>query len=102
MNREREVVKPQIQWWTPFIPEIKDFLKKINSIVEWYPKAYSEGKRVITTFLFAMISCIVIGLWILTFYDKISGDSFVFVIGTLLGYLFAFLQKFLGILKNEC
>jgi hypothetical protein len=36
-------------------------------------------------------------MWILTLYGKVSGDAFVFVIGAVIGYIFAFLQRFLGI-----
>jgi len=48
-----------------------------------------------------MIGAIVIGMGILTWYDKISGDAFVFIIGALVGYIFAFLERFLGILTHE-
>ena len=100
MSRKREMIVPEIPWWTPFIPEIKGFLKQIISLMEWYPKAYGEGKRIVTRNFLLLISAIVIGVWLLTYFDKISGDSFVFVIGALLGYIFAFLQRFLGILVD--
>jgi len=47
-----------------------------------------------------LLGLIVLGMGILTYFDKVSGDAFVFVIGALLGYIFAFLQKFLGILSE--
>lgn len=100
MSRKREMIVPEIPWWTPFIPEIKGFLRQIISFMEWYPKAYGEGKRIVTRNFLLLISAIIIGLWLLTFFDKISGDSFVFVIGALIGYIFAFLQRFLGILAE--
>lgn len=100
MSRKREMIVPEAPWWTPFIPEIKGFLRQIISLMEWYPKAYGEGKRIVTRNFLILISAIVIGLWFLTFFDKISGDSFVFVIGALIGYIFAFLQKYLGILAD--
>jgi len=49
----------------------------------------------------AVIVGIVFGMWLLTYFDKVSGDSFVFVIGALLGYIFAFLERFLGILTHD-
>jgi hypothetical protein len=30
---------------------------------------------------------IVIGMWLFTYFDKVSRDSFVFVIGALIGYI---------------
>jgi hypothetical protein len=44
---------------------------------------------------------IVVGVGILTFFGRVSGDAFVFVIGTLLGYIFAFLSKYLGLTAGE-
>lgn len=41
---------------------------------------------------------IVLGMGFLTYTGKVSGDSFVFVVGALIGYIFAFLQRFLEIL----
>lgn len=101
MFKKQEVVKNEPIWWTPFIPEIKDFLRAMIELMEWYPKAAGEGKAIVTrNFIFILIA-IVLGMGILTYFGKVSGDSFVFVIGTLLGYIFAFLQKYLGILQNE-
>ena len=44
-----------------------------------------------------VILAVVIGVGILTFLGRVSGDAFVFVIGALLGYIFAFLSKYLGL-----
>lgn len=99
-KKREETVSPQFVWWTPFIPEIKEFLKRITELMEWYPKAVGKGKRDVTLFFVALIGLIVFGMGILTYFDKVSGDSFVFVIGALIGYIFAFLQKYLGILTE--
>lgn len=101
MSRERKEPAPQeIPWWSPFIPEIKIFLRELISIMKWYPKAAAEGKRIVTKNFLYLIIGILVGLWILTYFDKISGDAFVFVIGTLIGYIFSFLQRFLGIFRD--
>jgi len=99
MSRKREVIA-EVPWWTPFIPEIKEFMKQLISLMEWYPKAMGEGKRIVTRNFLILIGIIVLGMGILTYLGKVSGDSFVFVIGALLGYIFAFLQRFLGILTD--
>jgi hypothetical protein len=99
MSRKREVIA-EVPWWTPFIPEIKEFMKQLISLMEWYPKAMGEGKRIVTRNFLILIGIIVFGMGILTYLGKVSGDSFVFVIGALLGYIFAFLQRFLGILTD--
>jgi hypothetical protein len=90
----------QIAWWTPFVPEIKEALSAFIEILKWYPKATGEGKKTVVTYFVLLISFIVLGMGVLTFYGKVSGDAFVFVVGALIGYVFAFLQKFLGILGD--
>jgi len=101
MSRKREEVQVQLPWWTPFIPEIREFLRTIIKFIEWYPKASGEGKLIVTRNFLLVIGGIVISMWLLTYFGKVSGDSFVFVIGALLGYIFAFLERFLGILIHD-
>jgi len=101
MSKKREEAPVQLAWWAPFIPEIKELLKTIIKLIEWYPKASGEGKRIVTRNFLIVIGAIVIGMGFLTYTGKISGDSFVFVIGALLGYIFAFLERFLGILIHD-
>jgi len=100
MSAKKETTA-EFLWWTPFVPEIKEFLRTITSLIEWYPQASGEGKRIVTNRFLILIGLIVIGMGILTYFGKVSGDSFVFVIGALLGYIFAFLERFLGILTRD-
>lgn len=101
MSRKREIPVAETPWWTPFIPEIKELLKTLISLVEWYPKASGEGKRIVTRNFLILIGGIVLSVFALTLVDRVSGESFVFVVGALLGYIFAFLQRFLGILTES-
>ena len=66
--------------------------------MKWYPKATGEGKKTVVTYFVLLMVAIVVGMGFLTYTGKVSGDSFVFVVGALIGYIFAFLQRFLGIL----
>lgn len=100
MGRKREVIA-EVPWWAPFIPEIREFIRTFTKLVEWYPKATGEGKRIVSRNFLIVIVGIVVGMGILTYTGKVSGDSFVFVIGALLGYIFAFLERFLGILTHD-
>jgi hypothetical protein len=99
-KKREETVSPQFVWWTPFIPQIQRFLDKLTELMDWYPKAMGKGKRDVTLVFVGLIGAIVVGMWLLTYFNKVSGDSFVFVIGALLGYIFAFLQRYLGILSE--
>lgn len=98
MSRKREIPIAETPWWAPFIPEIKELLKTLISLVEWYPKAIGEGKHIVSRNFLLLIGGIVLSVFFLTLVGKVSGESFIFVIGVLLGYIFAFLQRFLGIL----
>lgn len=100
-EKREEVVPAQLAWWTPFIPEIREGLRAFIELLKWYPRASGEGKRIVTRNFLLVIVGIVVAMWLLTYFDKVSGDSFVFVIGALLGYIFAFLERFLGILIHD-
>jgi len=101
MSRKREEAPVPVAWWVPFIPEIKELLGAIVEFIKWYPKASGEGKRIVTRDFLIVIGAIVFGMRFLTYTGKVSGDSFVFVIGALFGYIFAFLERFLGILIHD-
>lgn len=98
MYKKRENISPQPTWWTPFIPELREGLRAFVDLLKWYPKATGEGKKTVVTYFVVLMGLIVFGMGILTYFGKVSGDAFAFVIGALIGYIFAFLQKFLGIL----
>jgi len=100
MSTKREEAPTPIAWWTPFIPEIKELIGALIDFIKWYPKASGEGKKTVVSYFVVLIGLIVFGMGFLTFYGKVSGDAFVFVIGALIGYVFAFLSKYLGILGD--
>ncbi len=87
----------QPQAWTYFIPEIRAFLKELLSLMHWYPRAVGEAEHEVARNFLLLIGLAVLGVGLLTYFGRVSGDAFVFVIGILLGYLFAFLNKFLGL-----
>lgn len=110
MTRQGEVPTPtQFLWWTPFISEIKEHIfpklgetiDKFNDLIEWYPRASGEGKKMVMRNFLLLLTGIMGVMFVLTWFDKISGDAFVFVMGALVGYIFAFLERFLGILTHE-
>ena len=84
MGRRREVDIPAQLWWTPFIPDIKEHfipelretIKKFNELIEWYPRASGEGKRIVTRNFLLLMGGILVVMFVLTWFDKISGDAF--------------------------
>ncbi|SRR6266568_5924507 len=83
--------------WTYFIPEIRLFIKELLDLMHWYPRAVGEAEHEVARNFLILIGLAVLGVGILTYFGRVSGDAFVFVIGILLGYLFAFLNKFMGL-----
>jgi hypothetical protein len=101
MRQPRPSEQPAPVWWMYFMPQIGKIIEEIAGLVHWYPRALGEGRRILTRNFVALILAIVVGVGILTFFGRVSGDAFVFVIGTLLGYIFAFLSKYLGLTSGE-
>jgi hypothetical protein len=91
---------PQNLWWLYFLPELKGLLKEITSLVKWYPRAVGEGKYIVARNFTIVIGLILLGVGFLTYIGRISGDAFVFVVGIVLGYVFSFLYRFLGLSGN--
>lgn len=83
--------------WTVFIPEIKAMIKEIIGLIHWYPRAVGEAQHAVARNFLIVIGLAVFGVGFLTYFGKVSGDAFVFVIGILLGYLFSFLSRYLGL-----
>jgi hypothetical protein len=100
MRQPQQPLQQVPSWWTYFIPQIGEVINKIAGLVEWYPKAVAESQKKVTTGFMILIIGIVVAVWFLTYFDRVSGDAFIFIIGLLLGYVFAFLSKFLGLVGS--
>jgi hypothetical protein len=101
MRQPRSSEQQAPVWWMYFIPQIGKIIEEIAGLVHWYPRALGEGQRILTSNFVLLILAVVIGVGILTFFGRVSGDAFVFVIGALLGCVFAFLSKYLGLTGGE-
>lgn len=96
MNQQPVPTAPNI-WWADFVPEIKLILTKVADIVEWYPKAVGQAEEKVTKYFVGLIGLIILGMFALAWLKIVSGDAFVFVVGTVLGYVFGFLTRYLGL-----
>lgn len=98
MKQPPQSVRPQdAPWWMYFRPQIGEIITEIAGLVKWYPRAVGESQKKVTIAFMAVIAGILAVVGGLTYIDKVSGDAFIFVVGILLGYIFAFLSKFLGL-----
>lgn len=97
MRQPQQSVQQAPVWWMYFIPQIGEIITEIAGLVKWYPRAVGESQKKVTIAFMLVIAGIISVVGGLTYVDKVSGDAFIFVIGILLGYIFAFLSKFLGL-----
>jgi hypothetical protein len=100
MRQPQPSVQQAPVWWMYFLPQIGKIIEEVAGLVHWYPRAVGEGQRTVVTYFVALILAIVAGVGVLTYVGKVSGESFVFVTGILLGYIFAFLSKYLGVIGS--
>ena len=75
---------------------MQEAIPKIVEIAEWYFKDRSKSNLKVTHVFVALLSGLTVGAYILALLHIVSGDTIIFVIGSLFGYIFAFLQKYLG------
>jgi len=96
--------QPTVQavvWWTYFIPQIAGLIDEVRNFIRWYPRAVGKAEEKVAVRFVLLIVFVVSLTFVLTVYGRISGDAFVFVVGILLGYVFAFLSKYLGLTGGD-
>jgi hypothetical protein len=97
MNAQQAPGVQLFPWWTEFIPEVKGILKQISELIGWYPKAVGEAEARVTKYFIGLLSFIIAGTFVLAYAKILSGDTFALLVGAVVGYIFAFLTKFLGL-----
>ena len=78
------------------IPEIREAIPKIVDLASWYIKDRSQVNLKVTYIFVSFLGALAAGIFYLSYIERISGDVVVFVFGSLIGYVFAFLQRYLG------
>lgn len=97
MNAQQAPGIQALPWWTEFIPEVKGILKQISDLIGWYPKAVGEAEARVTKYFIGLLTFILAGTFVLAYVKILSGDTFALLVGAVVGYIFAFLTKFLGL-----
>lgn len=87
-------VKSEEYSWGDFLRDYKD---PIGKILEGFASGITEAPRrkfhsLVSVFF--MLGVIVAALVALSFFGKVSGDTVAFLFGSIVGYLFAFLQRY--------
>jgi len=78
------------------IPQIRDAIPKLVSVVEWYYKDRSKSNLKITYIFVALLAGLTLGVSVMAFNKMVEGGTVIFLVGSLFGYVFAFLQRYLG------
>jgi len=106
MSVKREVISPapeQVEpnLWIVFRDEIGDIIKSTPKWIDAWTKSASKLKTSVVILLLILIgSCLGIVTY-LTVIKVISGEALIFLTGTIIGYIFAFLQKYLGLFQTS-
>lgn len=95
-KREEKPVKSGQGFFEIYAPQIGEAIPKIVGFIDWYLKERSRVNLKITYIFVVLLGLLALGVFILSLIGKISGDVVVFVFGSLIGYIFAFLQRYLG------
>lgn len=73
--------------------QTEKYLELGNRLVDSYKEYATSGRRMITTAVFIFIAIIFIAMAVLTFFGKVSGETFAFVTGTIVGYIISILKQ---------
>lgn len=110
MSTRDEVIAPQFSRREPtfserFIERYQDEVGEIvSSLPKWienWTKAASRLKMTLVIMLIGLIGGTLVVVTWLTIINRISGEALIFLSGSIVGYIFAFLQKYLGLIQRS-
>ena len=105
MTEQREVTLPHYSesepsFWILYKEEVGQVITNLPRWVDKWSAASATIKgRVIYGIFGLLLATLAVVTW-LTLENRISGEALVFLAGTIIGYVFAFLQKYLGITQT--
>jgi len=80
--------------------QVKRGMEKIIDLIDWYPRSAGRTKYHLTVIFIVFLAGLVGAMFFLSFSGKVSGEALIFFMGTLVGYVFAFLQRYLGLSRG--
>jgi hypothetical protein len=87
-------------FWVVYRDEVGNLIQNLpNWIDQWSASAAQIKSNVIWGIFFLLFATLAV-VTALTWRGKISGEALVFLAGTIIGYIFAFMQKYLGITQT--
>lgn len=106
MSQTDRVMAPVQQYsdvspWIVYRDEIGEIIKSIPDWLSTSSKYASELKNRVVLALLILIGMTIGVISWLTIRGEISGEALIFLCGTIIGYIFAFLQKYLGLIQTN-
>jgi hypothetical protein len=68
--------------------------------LEWYPKETAKRRFQRTIVFVIFLVGVMLLMGVLTYAGKVGGEAFVFLMGTIVGYIFGFLHRYLGLVRE--
>lgn len=72
---------------------------RLLSLAEWAPKETARARFRVTLLFTVVLVIIIVALVILTALGMVESGALIFLLGTIVGYIFSFLQRFLGLFR---
>lgn len=106
MSTKREVVGPapeqaEPNLWIVYREEIAEIIKSTPRWIDSWSQSASKVKFWVVMLLLILIGSTLGVVTYLTIINRISGEALIFLTGTIIGYIFSFLQKYLGIFQTS-
>lgn len=105
MTEQREITLPSYpasepSFWILYKDEVGQLITNLPKWIDnWSISAASIKSKVIYGIFMLLLATLFVVTW-LTLENRISGEALVFLAGTIIGYIFAFMQKYLGITQT--
>jgi len=99
MPAAASIAKPS--FWEVYQPEIGKIISDLPNILKWYPETSARQNIRITVAMLAFLFGVLLITAYLANLRLVSGDAIVLLIGSIVGYVFAFLQRYLGVFVRE-
>ena len=99
----QEEVQPQLVWTPEMVKDLEKFIENLADKYLTFKKEEAEADRKyletttkhntkMTLILTIFMVAITLGMAVLTFHGKVSGDALLFLVGTITGYIILFIQ----------
>ena len=99
-DEPRYLIKDEEKWFEieKYKAEIEKYktekyIEVINNAIGAYKDYTVRSKRTITFGVFILITLIFFSMAILTYFNKVGGETFAFVTGTIIGYIISILKQ---------